>query len=538
MAIPFFKGQTGGLSPTGYSGPISSAGQSMNVFIDASIISQLQAAGYILTPVNIAADYAYTNFQIINKVVIGGKSIPALQDGSGNVYIIDEKKTVYLLEKSKVNPTTGIPNDSAVPGNTGGPVIGPPLIFNPPPPYIPPVLPYSPDPINPPIMPPGGVIGSGKIYTAFTSDDVIANQQEIVTRAMWSNNTGNLLTFFTSSEQTTSQKRYYYQIHNSSSQSSCSGDAQFAIAYGHKLGSGSTDEGGQIEDTPSRAIYGQYRLLCLDSNQQHFTINGSTTEHIYAINVNRARMREYIDEGNVEINIAYLSGSQFLAGGGLANAHTGSNVRIDGSGRVLRLIDDSTLNAATITQAGEVYNMVSGTIEDGIYNESNPQVFGQLYRRLGIIILDANKLNITGSFATVTGSDVNGDNSYKLFTAISGAAKYQDASGDYLGFAARSAERVKSTYYFCRAKNAEFNFSNNPSFVTGSEGDLTHPSMINDPRTYITTVGLYNNRKELIAVAKLSQAAQKAFTREALFKVKLDFVWIIGFFGMLGSCFV
>ena len=528
MAIPFYKAAgMGSNSLGGATGPISPAGQSMNIFLDASIIDQLRAAGYILTPVSITAEYAYANFQQLNKVVIGGKSVPALQDGSGNIYVVDEKKNVYLLERSKVDPGTGVPTDSGVPTNAaGGPVTGGPSY----PPYTPPVLPPPPvtggpsfPPTVPPVLPPGGVIGSGKIYTPFTVDDIIANQQETVTRAMWSNNTGNLLTFFTSSAQTATQKRYYYQIHNSSSQSTCSGDAQFSVAYGHKWGSGSSDEGGQIEDTPSRAIYGQYRLLCLNADEQHFTINGTTTEQIYAININRARMREYVDEGNLEINLAYLSGSQFVAGNGNANAHTGSNVRLDGTSRVLRLIDDSTLNAATITQAGEVYNIVSGTIEDGVYNESNPQVFGKLYRRLGIIILDANKLNGTGSFAAVTGSEVNGDNAYKLFTAISGAAKFTDTSGDYLGFAARSAERVKSTYYFCRAKNSEFNFSNNPTFVTGSEGDLAHPSMINDPRTYITTVGLYNNRKELIAVAKLSQAIQKKFTNEALVKVKLDF---------------
>ena len=104
----------------------------------------------------------------------------------------------------------------------------------------------------------------------------------------------------------------------------------------------------------------------------------------------------------------------------------------------------------------------------------------------------------------------------KLFPFLVGHAATQS-------FKARSAERVKSTHFFVRAKNADYNFSNNPTFVTGSEGELLHPEMYNDPKTYITTVGLYNPSKELVAVAKLSQPIQKSFKEEALIKIKLDF---------------
>lgn len=528
--MPFLQNGGSTLEGAGYTS--RPAGFDMTIFLDASVLEQLKQEGYILEPVSLTPEYVVQNFQRINKTVIGTKSVPALQDGTGNVYILDERRNVYLLSKSRVNTTTGLPQNISpvIPsGEGGGATLAPPLIYtppaSPPPPVIPPPLPPSPPGgggYSTPV-PPGGVIGSGKIYTAFNIDDIIPNQQEVVTRALWTNNDGNLLTFFTSSTQTTTQKRYYYDVYNSSSSDSCLSQVQFAVAYGHKLGSGSADEGGQIEDTPSRAIYGQYRLLCLAPTREYFTIGGNTTEHIYAINVNRARMREYLDEGNIELCLHHLSGSEFVAGGGLAAAYTGSNVRPGASGSILRLIDDSSINSATIENGGEVYQMVSGSIEDGVYNSSNPHVYGALYRRQGIIILDANLLDLSASFGTVTARETNGDNAYKLFMAISQSARYTDGSGDYLGFQGRSGEKVKSTHYFCRVKNAEYNFSNNPSFVTGSEGDLYHPSFINDPRTYITTVGLYNNRKELVAVAKTSQPIPKSFTKEALIKVKLDY---------------
>ena len=66
-------------------------------------------------------------------------------------------------------------------------------------------------------------------------------------------------------------------------------------------------------------------------------------------------------------------------------------------------------------------------------------------------------------------------------------------------------------------------FSNNPTFFTASDGTFTQATFFKDPKTYITTVGLFNDSNELLAVAKLSQPVLKSYSREALIKVKLDF---------------
>jgi hypothetical protein len=52
---------------------------------------------------------------------------------------------------------------------------------------------------------------------------------------------------------------------------------------------------------------------------------------------------------------------------------------------------------------------------------------------------------------------------------------------------------------------------------------LTISSFRTDPKAYITTVGLYNQANELLAVAKLSRPILKSTNREALIKVRLDF---------------
>ena len=52
---------------------------------------------------------------------------------------------------------------------------------------------------------------------------------------------------------------------------------------------------------------------------------------------------------------------------------------------------------------------------------------------------------------------------------------------------------------------------------------MLYDSFINSPQTFITTVGLYNDNNELLAVAKLSKPLKKDFTKEMLLRVKLDF---------------
>ena len=90
-------------------------------------------------------------------------------------------------------------------------------------------------------------------------------------------------------------------------------------------------------------------------------------------------------------------------------------------------------------------------------------------------------------------------------------------------FTARNEEEISSTHYFVRAKNKRYNFSNNNTWVSGSSGEMKYTSMWNDPKVYITTVGLYNDNNELLATAKLSKPVQKSYDRELLIKVRLDY---------------
>ena len=89
----------------------------------------------------------------------------------------------------------------------------------------------------------------------------------------------------------------------------------------------------------------------------------------------------------------------------------------------------------------------------------------------------------------------------------------------------RRKEEINSTHYFVRATSQEFNATTNETLYTQSAAGTKQviSGLNSDPKTYITSVGMYNSNSELLAIAKLSQPILKSTAREALIKVKLDF---------------
>ena len=81
---------------------------------------------------------------------------------------------------------------------------------------------------------------------------------------------------------------------------------------------------------------------------------------------------------------------------------------------------------------------------------------------------------------------------------------------------------LNSTVYFCRANHNEFNYSSNPTYLSGSRIQVKTQAT-DEPVSYITTVGLYNDRNELLATAKLSEALKKSPSTEFTIRTRLDY---------------
>ena len=353
----------------------------------------------------------------------------------------------------------------------------------------------------------GGQISNG-IYKRFGEFDQITGKVEVVTTGLWSGDTGSLTSFFTSSAQVSATSgKYYYNVYNTADTSS----VQFSIAYGNRTGLGSPALSGDDTSTlETKATYAQYKQILLEQDDSQFTFLSSSaagthdSDAIYVINVARARYKEKMDAGNWSLT---LSGS---------NSY--STTLIDDSGKKF---DD------TVGKAGRVFNIVTGSLNLGTENAAsissstapNGQGFGLFYPDQGLIVLNPSALS--SEVGTIHGSSLIGS------VLTNASAKNQQYLFDSIvlggDIEARRTENVSTSHYFVRATNREFNFSNNPSFTTGSAGSFTESTFETNPQTFITTVGLLNDANEMIAVAKTSQPIPKSFDKEVLIKVKLDF---------------
>jgi len=349
-------------------------------------------------------------------------------------------------------------------------------------------------------------------FKRFEDDDIVISTDKSFT-STWTNNVNNLTAIYTSSTQAnwstaTSSAQFYLDVYNADPLISSSAEVQFSVSYGNVNGSGSinfTNNTGSFGYSATKDIYSQYRSLVFGGDEtQQFTFNTVTPNDIYVINVERARYKQSLKPGSLNL---VLSAS-------------------DGGGNLF-LTDDSvtTSGSATITPVGRQFNIVSGSsgvMQGTDLGQTNSGSYGLYYPDAGFAILNPSALDLASTDGGIalgtqrnptTPSGTNTDqNNERLYLNISGAGN----------FIVDSEEAISSQYFFARVKNRDFNYTSNPSYID-NEGNLRFTSMIDDPTTYITTIGLYNDNNDLIAVAKLSQPLTKDFTKEALIKVKLDY---------------
>ena len=69
----------------------------------------------------------------------------------------------------------------------------------------------------------------------------------------------------------------------------------------------------------------------------------------------------------------------------------------------------------------------------------------------------------------------------------------------------KSTHPIYTYNFHCKLKEGEFTHTLNPSAISGSNGDIAENVAGEEFSPYITTVGLYNDANELIAIAKTGQ---------------------------------
>jgi hypothetical protein len=330
-----------------------------------------------------------------------------------------------------------------------------------------------------------------------------------ITAPAWTSNVSALTALYTSSVQEASSNGNYYLSVYQTASTDASAEVQFNIAYGNSTGLGSLLYNVGIANlSPTRTIYGQFRNLIYGDENANFIFGGVTQNDFYVITLDRARFKQTLLPGSLNLQLYNSSGNTISL---TDNSNDTSVVTYLDCGRVYQIVSGSSGYA--IPLANSAPNAVAaGMTISGSYGLMLPDI--------GTIILNAAALDLTFanggvSLGTTKQSNSDDNNPARLFARL----QYSNASS----FALNSQETVTSDFAFVRARNGEFNYSENPSFISGSTGTIVYDAFIQNPQTYLTTVGLYNDNNELLAVAKLSKPLKKDFSKEALIRVKLDF---------------
>lgn len=183
----------------------------------------------------------------------------------------------------------------------------------------------------------------------------------------------------------------------------------------------------------------------------------------------------------------------------------------------------------------------AGSGEDRVDAEAENQPVGLIYYQAGIAVLDGTKVfriegSPTGSVEDMRDRDgflnsgggspkMNSSNHTWSQVFLSGTI---DAGADAIrhrigNISFNNTTELNSTIYFCRANHNEFNYSSNNTYLSGSQIRVKASEVLNPPKSYVTTVGMYSADNELLAVAKLSEPLRKDPTNELTLRVRLDY---------------
>ena len=317
-------------------------------------------------------------------------------------------------------------------------------------------------------------------------------------------------------------EKYYFGI----AKDNPTGSVQFHVTYGNVDGYGANTDAGQIK-SETEVIYKQWSNLLLKENEVSggFFISktgtsgvhnstGAKDSEIYVLVANRTLMKDRLNKKNWTI---VLSGSQ----------DSTSSI-----GYLKHFTDDSANVAATSTPAGPRYNIVSGSA-GAVTVAAATKTYGWFYPDQGALVFSG--VELSASFpGAVGGKDTatpyNSQSAMGFGTTTNVDANYKNAlrfincvSGDGASLRFRDEEDVTSVSYFCRVRAAHANFSNNPTFVSGSLNEIRQESMRGNPTTFITGIQLYDAMGNMVAVGHLSTPLKKNFSSEATIKVKLTY---------------
>ena len=266
---------------------------------------------------------------------------------------------------------------------------------------------------------------------------------------------------------------------------------------------------------------------------------GTKMDEVFFLNFSRLLVKDEIKKGTFELELGVRQVFDHGGSGG-SSAHTRRIKLVDYSGSDGYKVNSpageyGVLYAQTTVVDGDGVldaNLLQGErIESNVSDHESWKRAGLLYYQAGVAVISGSVFGAHGVGAAkglLSGSkpcELVADISGSGYNAVTGSTIQTMADGirnRIYNIQFNNTTELNSTIYFCRVNHNEFNYSTNPTFVSG--GQIVVKNEKNDTTTtLITSVGLYNAQDELLAVAKTSEPLVKTPEDELTLRVRLDY---------------
>ena len=289
-------------------------------------------------------------------------------------------------------------------------------------------------------------------------------------------------------------------------------------------------------------VYNQMAQLLVghdtDGNIRDFDQDGNLSagpklREVLFVNFARLLQKDEVKKGSVNLQLG-VSGSFMSASTVVGKDKTEFN-------ELLTISDYGAASSYKINSPAGEYGILyaTGATTSGTQAlaSGHGKPVGLVYYQAGVAVLTASVFLGKGTDATnavVSGSRTGTQTSTVAYTKegldINNALKFVSISGSCDSLRHRTYDidfnnttELNSTIYFARAGHNEFNYSSNPTYVNSTSQIRVKNSSLDQPVSYITTVGLYSPDNELLAVAKVSEPLKKTPDTELTLRVRLDY---------------
>ena len=244
------------------------------------------------------------------------------------------------------------------------------------------------------------------------------------------------------------------------------------------------------------------RSIVIRKFENDLTLDGAGyMKEVFFVSLSRLLVKDQIKKGSFSITFGTgSSAAPFLSTKQVTLSDLSASVNGDGVASV---------------DGGEYGVLYSGSGGDAAVG------VGAIFYQAGVAVITASVFqSTTNDFNTETGLPERDINQSLTGSAISSSCDSFRKRLKNLSF--NNTTQINSRIYFCRVPHNKFNYSSNPSYVSQSKVVVKNQASDN-PVSYITTVGLYNDANELLAVAKLSEPLKKDPTNDITLRVRLDY---------------